>query len=41
MRMFMGGVFLLMGFLSLFTDENMWYSMVDFTMGYLLLEDEK
>ena len=40
MRIFMGGVFLLMGFLSLFTDENMWYSLVDFAIGYLLLEEK-
>ena len=41
MRKFMGGIFLILGFLSLFTGESKWYSMVDFTIGYLLLEEEK
>lgn len=41
MRSFIGVMFLIIGFLSLFTGENKWYSIIDFTMGYLLLEDKK
>ncbi len=39
MRYIMGVFFIIMAILSLFTDENFWYTLVDFTLGYLLMKD--
>lgn len=39
MRYIIGTIFIIMAVLSLFTDENFWYTLVDFTLGYLLLKE--
>lgn len=39
MRYIIGLIFIIMAILSLFTDENFWYTLVDFALGYLLLKE--
>lgn len=41
MRYILGIIFIIMGILSLFTDENFWYTVVDFAIGYILVSDNK
>lgn len=41
MKYILGIIFIIMGVLSLFTDENFWYTLVDFSLGYLLLKEER
>lgn len=40
MRFVLGAIFMVMCFLSLFTNDNFWYTMVDFAIGYLMLKEE-
>ena len=39
MRYIIGIIFIIMAILSLFTDENFWYTLVDFILGSLLLKE--
>ena len=40
MKIIIGAIFIFMGILSLFTDLNLWYAIVDFAIGYILVKDE-
>lgn len=39
MKYILGFLFLIMAILSLFSNENFWYTLVDFALSYLFFKD--
>ena len=39
MKYILGFLFLIMAILSLFSNENFWYTLVDFALSYLMFKD--